>query len=152
MSANTPITIERTFNASPEKVWQAITDKEQMKQWYFDLEEFKPEIGFEFQFEGGDDKQTFLHLCKVTDVIPGKNLTYSWRYGGYAGNSFVTFQLFEEGAQTRLRLTHEGLETFPAEVAPLGKENFVAGWNHIIGVSLKDFLKKTASHNQADKP
>ena len=36
-----PIVIEQTVNAPVSKVWQAITDKNQMKQWYFDLKEFK---------------------------------------------------------------------------------------------------------------
>jgi len=47
-----PLIIERSYNASVEKVWQAITDKEQMKQWYFDVSDFKPEVGFEFTFNG----------------------------------------------------------------------------------------------------
>jgi len=44
------VVIERTFNAPVERVWKALTDVEQMRQWYFDLKEFKPEVGFEFQF------------------------------------------------------------------------------------------------------
>ena len=47
-----PFVIERTYNVSIDKVWQAITDKEKMKQWYFDLSDFKPEVGFEFTFPG----------------------------------------------------------------------------------------------------
>ena len=50
--SNEPFVIERTFNAPSSKVWQAITDKEQMKEWYFDLADFKAEPGFQFQFEG----------------------------------------------------------------------------------------------------
>jgi len=48
-----PIVIERTFDAPVAKVWKAITDKDAMKQWYFDLPEFKAEVGFEFQFLAG---------------------------------------------------------------------------------------------------
>ena len=139
--ANEPFVIERTFNAPVEKVWKAITDKNEMKQWYFDLAEFKPEVGFEFQFEGGTENKRYLHLCKVTEVLPQKKLTYSWRYDGYEGNSFVTFELFSEGEKTRLKLTHAGLETFPAN-PDFAKENFVAGWNHIIGKSLPEYLEK----------
>ncbi len=40
-----PFVIERTYNAPISKVWKAITDKEEMKEWYFDLAEFKPEVG-----------------------------------------------------------------------------------------------------------
>lgn len=140
---STPFVIERTYNAPPKKVWRAITDKNEMKQWYFDLAEFKLEVGFEFQFLGGkDEKSQYLHICKITEVVPEKKLTYSWRYDGYAGNSFVTFELFDEGNKTRLKLTHKGLETFPANISDFAKENFVAGWTSFIGTSLKEFVEK----------
>ena len=135
-----PLVIEQTYNAPIEKVWQAITDKDQMKQWYFDIADFKSEPGFEFQFEGGDENKSYLHLCKVTEVIPGKKLTYSWRYDGYAGISYVTFELFPEGDKTRLQLMHTGIETFPKTPA-YARKNFEAGWTAIIGSELKQFLE-----------
>ncbi len=112
------------------------------RTWYFDIAEFKPEVGFEFQFEGGKDDKCYLHLCKITEVIPRKKLQYSWQYDGYEGNSFVTFELFAEGNKTRLKLTHEGLETFPISNPDFAKENFVEGWTYLIGTSLKEFAEK----------
>ena len=144
MSAPQPIVIERTLNAPIEKVWSAISDNSQMKQWYFELADFKPEVGFEFQFEGGTETETFTHLCKITEVIPGKKLTHSWRYEGFAGNTFVTFELFPEGEKTRVKLTHTGLETFPKEIKAFARENFVAGWTDIIGRLLKEFVENAA--------
>ena len=137
-----PFVIERTFDAPIAMVWKAITDRDEMKQWYFDLAEFKPVKGFEFQFEGGPDERKYLHLCKIIEVIPEKKLSYSWRYEGYVGNSVVTFELFSEGDKTRLKLTHEGLETFPTNNPDFGKSNFAEGWTYIVGTSLKDFLEK----------
>ena len=138
-----PFVIERIYSAPVEKIWKAITDKDEMKQWYFDLSEFKPVVGFEFQFPGeGRRGEKYLHLCKITDVVPHKKLTYSWRYDGYEGNSFVTFELFEEGDKTRLKLTHEGLETFPLNNPDFAKESFAEGWTYIIGKSLKEFVEK----------
>lgn len=140
---NEPFVIERTYDAPIAKVWKAITDKNEMKQWYFDLAEFRPEVGFEFQFTGGPSpEKQYLHLCRITEVIPEKKLTHSWQYDGYEGNSFVTFELFDEGGKTRLKLTHAGLETFPKENPDLAKQNFVAGWTDIIGRSLKEFVEK----------
>jgi len=139
--ATQPFVIERTYNAPVALVWKAITNKDDMKKWYFDFSEFKPEVGFEFQFTGGPPEKTYLHLCKITEVVENKKLTYSWRYDGYEGNSFVTFELFDEGNSTRLKLTHAGLETFPA-IKDFAKENFEAGWTEIIGKSLKDFVEK----------
>lgn len=139
---NEPFVIERTYNADIEKVWKAITDRSEMKQWYFDLEEFKPEVGFEFRFVAGDGKKQWLHICKVTEVIAGKKITYSWRYDGYDGISYVTFELFPEEKRTRLKLTHAGLEAFPS-LPEFAKENFADGWTAIIGTSLKEFVEKS---------
>ncbi|GHM99083.1 hypothetical protein WSM22_05730 [Cytophagales bacterium WSM2-2] len=142
MTATTtaPLVVERLFNAPVEKVWSAITDKKQMKIWYFDLAEFKAEVGFEFQFKGGPDDRVYLHLCQVTEVIPFKKLTYSWRYDGYEGNSFVTFELSAQGNKTRLKLTHDGLETFPASPSDFARANFEEGWNYIVNTSLRNYL------------
>jgi uncharacterized protein YndB with AHSA1/START domain len=136
-----PIVMESVLNAPVTKVWKAITDKNEMKNWYFDLAEFKPEVGFKFQFLGGTDEKQYLHLCEITEVVHEKKLTYSWRYDGYAGNSFVTFELFEQGKNTLLKLTHTGLETFPADNNDFAKKNFVEGWTHIIHTGLKDYLE-----------
>lgn len=138
-----PFVIERTYNAPVEKVWAAITDRDQMKQWYFDIADFRAELGAEFFFYGlGPEGQQFKHLCQVTELEPGSKLTYSWRYEGFEGNSFVTFELFPEGDKTRVKLTHAGLETFPQENASFRKENFMAGWTQLIGTSLKEFVEK----------
>jgi uncharacterized protein YndB with AHSA1/START domain len=133
--------IERTYNAPVETVWRAITDKNQMKQWLFDIKEFTPEVGCEFQFYGGTEERQYLHVCKVVEVIPLKKLKYSWRYDGYEGISFVTFDLFAEQGRTRVRLTHEGLETFPSSNPDFARENFIEGWTSIIGTSLREFVE-----------
>jgi uncharacterized protein YndB with AHSA1/START domain len=140
-----PFVIERTFNSHVTSVWQAITDKDKMKAWYFDLEFFRAEPGFEFRFYGGDENQRYLHFCQVKEVEQNKKLSYSWRYDGYPGESLVTFELFDEGEKTRLRLTHSGLETFPSDNPSFKKENFAAGWSEIIGTSLKDYLEKNST-------
>jgi uncharacterized protein YndB with AHSA1/START domain len=116
-----------------------------MKKWYFDIPEFKPEPGFEFKFYGeGKQGEKYLHLCKITEIVKYKIFTYSWRYEGYEGNSFVTFELFAEGSKTRLKLSHKGLETFPVTAHnDFAKENFMEGWTHIIGTGLKEYVEKT---------
>jgi uncharacterized protein YndB with AHSA1/START domain len=139
---NEPYVIERTYNAPVARVWKAITDRDQMKEWYFDIADFKPEPGFEFTFTGiGKGGIEYIHLCKIMEVIPSEKLKYSWRYKGYEGDSFVTFELFDENGKTRVRLTHEGLETFP-DIPAFAKENFNMGWTAIIGTSLKEFVEK----------
>jgi uncharacterized protein YndB with AHSA1/START domain len=135
------ITIERIFNAPVARVWKALTEVDQMRQWYFDLREFKPEPGFEFEFVVEHEGNSYHHLCRVTDVIPEKKIAYTWRYKGEPGNSLVTFELFPEGNQTRLKLTHTGIETFP-KTPTYARKNFETGWNTIINSELREFLEK----------
>jgi len=73
--------------------------------------------------------------------VEGKKISYSWRYDGYEGSSLVTFELFDEGGKTRVKLTHSGLETFPASNPDLAAGNFLEGWTMIIGKSLKEYLE-----------
>lgn len=140
--AVTPFVIEQTYAAPVNKVWEALTVNEKMKEWYFQLEEFKPEVGFTFRFSGTDKGVTFWHECIITEVIPLKKLSYSWRYVEFPGDSLVTIELFEEGEQTRLKLTHTGLETFPAGNPSFARESFAKGWAYITGTSLRGFLER----------
>jgi uncharacterized protein YndB with AHSA1/START domain len=134
------VIIERTFNAPVARVWKALTDVDEMRLWYFDLKEFNPEPGFEFEFIVEHEGMKYHHLCKITEVIPQRKIAYTWRYKGHEGDSLVTFELFAEGDKTRLKLTHEGLETFPKTPA-FARKNFEAGWTAIIGSELKQFLE-----------
>jgi len=133
------VVIERTYNAPVARVWKALTDVEEMRQWYFDLKEFTPEVGFEFEFVVEHEGMKYHHLCKVTEVIPQKKIAYTWRYKGEPGDSLVTFELSADGNKTKLRLTHEGLETFPKTPA-YARKNFEAGWTGI-ATELEQFLE-----------
>jgi uncharacterized protein YndB with AHSA1/START domain len=136
-------TIERTFKASIKDVWRAITEKDLMKQWYFDLPEFKPEVGFTFEFTGGEEGgKQYLHRCVITEVIIEKKLTHTWSYVGYEGISYLTYELFSDGYGTKLILTHAGIETFPSDNPDFVFANFEQGWNYIIDTALKIFLEK----------
>jgi uncharacterized protein YndB with AHSA1/START domain len=135
-----PLVIERTFEAPIAKVWTALTNVEEVRRWYYDLKEFKPQPGFEFQFVVEHEGNTYDHRCKVTEVVPQKKIAYTWRYEGHEGDSLVTFELFDEGGKTKLKLTHAGLETF-VKTPSLARKNFVRGWTSLIGTELKQFVE-----------
>jgi uncharacterized protein YndB with AHSA1/START domain len=134
------VVLERTFAAPVARVWKALTNVEEMRRWYFDLKEFEPVVGFEFEFSVEHEGMKYHHLCKIAEVIPQKKLAYTWRYKGHEGNSLVTFELFADGDKTRLKLTHEGLETFP-KTPSFARKSFMEGWTQIIGSSLKEFVE-----------
>jgi uncharacterized protein YndB with AHSA1/START domain len=135
------LVLERTYPASVATLWKAWTDAGEMKKWYFNLPGFKPVAGYEFQFMGGPpDGIQYRHLCKITEVIPGKKLSHTWAYEGYPGSTLLTIELFPDGANTRIKLTHSGLHSFPKDVPDLAPANFVAGWTSILDEGLKNYL------------
>src|SRR4051812_45995064 len=97
------VVIERILKAPAARVWEALTDVAQIRQWYFDLKEFRPEVGFEFGFIVEHEGNSYHHLCRITAVVPQDKLAYTWRYKGEPGDSLVTFELFPEGEKTRLK-------------------------------------------------
>ena len=144
------IVVERTLDAPVARVWSALTNVDKMRQWYLpcwrndlNLKEFKPEVGFEFEFVVEHEGNTYHHLCKITEVIPEKKIAYTWRYKGEPGNSLVNFELYPDGDKTRLKLTHTGIETFPKTPA-YARKNFEAGWT-TIATELEQFLEKSVS-------
>ncbi len=144
MEKSNPLIIERSYDATPAQIWAALTDPEKMKLWYFDLPDFKAEVGHQFQFEGGPPEKSYLHLCEVKEAEPNRVLAYSWRYDGYPGDSLVRFEILPEGKQTKVKLSHSGLESFaPANNPDLDAKNFEMGWKEILGTNLADFLAVT---------
>ena len=138
-----PIIVEQSFSTSVETIWSSITEIDKMRQWYFDnIPSFKPEIGFEIRFNVKGQDRSFLHIWKVTEVVPLKMIAYYWKYENYPGDSLVKFELFEENKSTKLRLTHQVLEDFPDDIPEFKRESGVEGWTYFIRKSLKEFLEK----------
>jgi uncharacterized protein YndB with AHSA1/START domain len=136
------VSVERTYEAPIERVWDALTKKDQMKQWYFDVSDFRPEPGFQFEFTGGDQNVSYRHLCEVVEATRPNKLSYTWRYENIEGVSLVTIELFPETEnRTRVKLTHSGLD-FKTDDPNFKPASFNAGWNEILGTSLRNFVEK----------
>jgi len=143
MENSQPIIVEQILNASISDVWDAITELDQMKQWFFEnIPYFKPEIGFETKFNVHSNGRDFMHLWKITEVVPEEKITYNWKYEVYEGDGLVTFELFEEKGQTMIRLTNLGLESFPRDIPEFSRESCEGGWDYFIRQRLKYYIEK----------
>ena len=141
-----PIVVEQIYNAPIAAVWKAITEKDQMRQWFFEpMSDFETEVGFETRFDVQVEGQNYAHQWKVTKVVPERRIAYDWRYGGYPGNSSVTWELSETPQGTILKLTHKGIETFPQDNPIFSRESGEAGWGYFLHESLKPFLERRDS-------
>lgn len=140
--SNKPLIVERTFNAPAAKVWSAITDLDEMRKWYFQLKDFKLKVGFKFDFmAGASGGPQYLHLCEITEIVEGKKLAYTWRYDNYPGNSEVSWELFDKGEQTLVRITHTGLESMAENGPDFAITSFTQGWTYFLYTALKGYLE-----------
>lgn len=138
-----PIIVEQEFDAPVEKVWRAITDRDQMVQWFFEqIPGFEPEVGYETEFAVVLGDQTYVHRWKVTQVDPHSRISYSWRYADVSGEGAVTWDLWQRGAGAGLRLTFAGNETFPQDDPVFRRESGEQGWRYFINERLKSFLDR----------
>ena len=137
-----PIVVEQVFDVSRETLWKAITEREQMIKWFFDsISEFRPEVGFETQFDVDAGERNFHHLWKIIDLVPGDRIVYDWRYPDFPGAGTVTFEVFEKAEGSRVRVTNEGLETFPLGIPEFSRQSCEAGWKYFIQENLKNYLE-----------
>jgi uncharacterized protein YndB with AHSA1/START domain len=85
MDRSKPVIVEQRFNNSIEEVWNAITHIDQMTQWFFEnVPAFEAQVGFETSFNVHANGRDYLHLWKITEVIPKKKIVYSWKYKDYS--------------------------------------------------------------------
>lgn len=137
---------EIVIDQSVERVWEALTQPEEMRNWYFNISNFEPIEGeiFDFivSFTDEDGEHNFRHLFKIVRVIPAEKLQHTWEYPGHSGGtSVLTWELFPREESTVVVLTHEGTETFLDEGSKyFTKESFLAGWTDILQ-RFKEYLE-----------
>jgi len=141
MHLENPIIVEQFFDSTIQKIWNALTELEQMKIWFFNnIDSFEPKVGFRTQFVIQNENRTFTHLWKITEVIQERKISYNWKYKEYTGDSDVTFELIAKQDGVLLRVTHLVLKGFPKNIPEFEPENGLAGWQYFIQKNLKKYL------------
>ena len=129
------------FETSKQKVWEAITNPEIMKIWYFDMSNFKLEIGNEFTFYEPYGNE-FFHKCKVLSFEENKMFQHTWAHPQQSkGTSILTWNIEEiEVNKVKVSLIHEGLDSFADGGDKFAATNYEMGWNALIKTSLRNYL------------
>lgn len=137
-----PIIIEQKVNAPAEKVWKALTDKNEMKIWYFDIPDFILETGRVFNFYEPGNEHKYHHQAEILEVVPGQKLKHSWLYPDFSDQkTTVQWEIQEEGEKTLVRFTHQDIENFNNLGENFSEKAFKEGWTGIISQSLKPYLE-----------
>jgi uncharacterized protein YndB with AHSA1/START domain len=137
-----PIIVEYKVNAPIERVWKALTDKTEMRSWYFDIPDFELETGKVFNFYEPGDEKKYHHQAEVVEIIPEQKLKHTWTYPEFSNEkTMVTWELQPQGNETLVTLTHDGIDNFSNLGENFSQNAFTEGWNGIIGQSLKPYLE-----------
>jgi len=139
----TPIITEQVFNKTKEEVWKAITDPNEMRLWFFEnMPDYAAEVGFETKFNVDAGERQFMHLWKITEVIPMQKLVCNWKYESYDGSAEVIYEIVDEGEGCKLRVTAVGLHTFDSNIPEFTRKSCQGGWHYFINQRLKEYFEK----------
>ena len=79
---------ETLVEASPEEVWEALTDEDRLQEWLAQEVELDPVEGGEIAVRDGDDRRTGV----VETVEESQRIAFTWSRPG-EGESFVEFRI-----------------------------------------------------------
>jgi uncharacterized protein YndB with AHSA1/START domain len=103
---NQTVTLEVFYPHSPERVWQALTDRRALAVWMMD-NDFEPRLGHKFHFRQGTlpGLETSID-CEVIELEPPKRLAYRWQDCQTECPTIVTWTLTATAGGTTLQLQH----------------------------------------------
>jgi uncharacterized protein YndB with AHSA1/START domain len=102
---NRTINKERTINAAPNRVFQALSAKEDLERWFLVKADVELQRGGAIRFEWGPG---MVNVGKVLELDAPSRFGYSWEAMEPTPTT-ITFELTEEQGGTRLRLIHSGI-------------------------------------------
>ncbi|TBR23971.1 MAG: SRPBCC domain-containing protein [Candidatus Nitrosotenuis sp.] len=133
------------IDASPETVFKALSNQEEITQWFPDQAILEPKVGgkMKFTFFSRGTKpldRDFFPEGEIVEFVPNKKLSYTWIPKGIPDfpRTIVTWSLEKIGqSKTRVTVTHSGFTGKPHE---LYKEHSY-GWDYFAN-RLVEYCKK----------
>ena len=95
------------IKATPQRVFQALTEKAELERWYLTKAELDLRPGGEISFEW-DRAMGVYNFGKILVLEPPHRLSYTWE-ALEPSPTIVTFTLTRENDGTRLHLSHTGI-------------------------------------------
>ena len=136
------------IDASPEIVFNAFTNPEELTQWFPDQAILEPKVGGKFRFSFFKEKSKELERDyspegTVKEFVPNKKVSYTWQLKDIPEfpETTVTWELQEIGAnKTRVELVHSGFTG--KEEGKLSFREHDQGWSYFLGRLEKYCQKK----------
>jgi uncharacterized protein YndB with AHSA1/START domain len=109
------VVVTKVIAASPATVFSFFTDVERWTTWQGVDGEIDPQPGGVFRIRMPGEQ---VASGRFVELVPERRIVFTWGWEGDAppvppGSTTVVVELEPNGAGTRLRLTHSGLESPP---------------------------------------
>lgn len=108
--------IERTYDASPDRVFAAWADQEAKTQWFGPPAEHEHQLDFQEggreRFEAAVHGQVYAYDALYEDIVPDQRIVYTYnmhRDGRRMSVSVTTVEFSPDGDRTHLRYTEQGV-------------------------------------------
>jgi uncharacterized protein YndB with AHSA1/START domain len=129
---------EILIHAAPEKVWAVMSSAEGIKKWLGPAT-YEPRVGSKIDFNVTHEGGNYYMFGEVMTFNPPRELAFTWTEQPVGGEPWpvatrVTLTLTPEGEGTRVRLTHDGFENLPAEIAEDQFKSYERGWQMYNGL------------------
>lgn len=134
-----PIELHQSLDATPDGVWRVMT--ESAPAWLCALR-FKPELGRTFFIQTHPFRRALRSRAgaahaDVLELAPHERMAFSWYQPG-APATLVSFDLAAEAElRTRVILTHDGWEQFPAQMAAPVRAGLAEFWGRQVLPALR---------------
>jgi uncharacterized protein YndB with AHSA1/START domain len=138
------ITCKLSINASPARVFDALTEQIHIAQWWTPDCTVEQKVGGHatFEFRGPSGQLDGYSLMRIEKLIPGQLVEWKCLEQDYQGiNDWI-------GTTIRFRLAENAQKGTDLDFAHLGWKNTegsfqrcTAGWGHVLGTSLKNYLE-----------
>lgn len=133
------------INAPLGVVFKAISDPEELTQWFPDQAILEPKVGGKVKFSFDKEKSPD-HTCAtegiVKEYIPNKKLSYSWKQKDVPDfpETIVTWELEEiDVNKTKVKLFHSG---FTGREERKSFKEHDQGWSYFLGRLEKYCIEK----------
>jgi uncharacterized protein YndB with AHSA1/START domain len=102
------IEITKQIDASPDRVFRALTEADELAGWFPSSAESDPRTGGDYvlRFQFADGSRNHTYAGQYEDVTPNERVRYPWN--GQFGDTTVEFTLRQSDGGTELRLVHSG--------------------------------------------
>ncbi|MET0052916.1 MAG: SRPBCC family protein [Candidatus Thiodiazotropha sp.] len=137
---------ELTINASKERIYEAISNPEQVVKWFPDTIEGRYEVGEQPVFGFGEHGRNQIY---VVNAVPHEYFAFRWVPGAshYLGdvlavpNTLVEFRIEEQpDGGCKLTLTESGFADLPVELMEAAFKQNSGGWEFMLG-RLESFFR-----------